>query len=358
MRFWTVLMALAASTLATTALAGTQLERLERTDLAKATFSGTQLEAQGVRVTLKAGLSTGTFETAPINAPAFDTAVVSWNAITPRGSSLKLEVRARIGSRWTRYYPLALWSTQSQQSRRSFANTADADGRINTDTLELKRRASALQVRITLSGKTSPTLTGLASVTSDSSQHDRPVPQASDQAAWGLELPVPTRSQMIYPDGGEVWCSPTSVTMILEYWSAKLGRDLADTVPTAAKATWDSVYGGSGNWPFNTAYASSKGLSAYINRLSSLSQAEVYIQRGLPLAMSIGWGRGELPGAHLGYSQGHIVVLRGFTKTGDPIINDPAAKTDAGVRTIYPRDAFERAWIEHSGGIIYVIEGG
>jgi hypothetical protein len=73
--------------------------------------------------------------------------------------------------------------------------------------------------------------------------------------------------------------------------------------------------------------------------------------------MSIGWAVGELDGVHLPKSNGHIVVLRGFTRTGNPIINDPAARTDAGVRTIYNRAQFERAWIGHSGGVIYVIEG-
>jgi hypothetical protein len=59
---------------------------------------------------------------------------------------------------------------------------------------------------------------------------------------------------------------------------------------------------------------------------------------------------------HLPKSNGHIVVLRGFTKQGDPIINDPAAKTDANVKTIYNRGQLERAWITHSGGIVYVIQ--
>jgi Peptidase_C39 like family len=200
----------------------------------------------------------------------------------------------------------------------------------------------------------------LWAVTSDSKTHytvqNTGQASTSDRSAWGFELDVPMRSQMIYPNGGEVWCSPTSTTMILEYWSAKLGRDLADSVPIAAKSVWDGVYSGSGNWPFNTAYASSKGLSAHVDRLSSLTQAEVFIKRGVPLAISIGWKAGELPGAHITSSQGHLVVLRGFTKTGDAIINDPAAKTDANVRTVYPRVALERAWIEHSGGIVYVIE--
>lgn len=303
----------------------------------------------------------GTLETAPVPAAAFDTAVVSWNALSPPGAWLKLEVRARAGGRWTGYYRVALWSADPGLPSTSFVGERDADGRVDTDTLVLvgPARADALQLRVTLGarpGAAGPTLTGLAAVTSDSARHRTIAVGASDRAAWGRELPVPQRSQMLYPDGGPVWCSPASVTMILEYWGARLGRPLADPVPQAARAAWDAAYGGAGNWPFNTAYASGKGLSGLVTRLSSLLEAEAYVARGVPLALSVAWAEGELDGAHLPSSNGHLVVLRGFTPGGDPVVNDPAARDDAGVRTVFGRAQLERAWVGHSGGIVYVIE--
>jgi Peptidase_C39 like family len=323
-------------------------------DLNGATLKNSILEAgTDLRVTLEKGQQTGTIETAPITGN-FDTAVVSWNALTPRASGVDIAVRARFGTRWSRYYRIGTWSTDPALPRTSYTGERDADGGVSTDTLELKLRADALQIRVTLNGLSR--LTGLAAILSDASQHERLAPKTSSQIAWGRELAVPTRSQMIYPDGGEVWCSPTSVTMVLGYWDAKNGSKSADTVPTAAKAMWDTTYDGSGNWAFNVAYAGAKGYKAYVTRLSSLTDAEALIARGVPLALSIAWGFGELDGAHLPKSNGHIVVLRGFTKQGDPIINDPAAKNDGGVRTIYNRTQLERAWITHSGGIVYVIE--
>ncbi len=316
-----------------------------------------QLEWSTDSVRLKPGALHGSLETPAIPAPTFNTAVVSWNANTPPGTQLSLEIRARIAGRWTQYYPYLLWGDK----KHSYNNKSDADGHVNTDTLQLKKLADALQVRVSFDSKnanTSPNLFLLAALTSDSHQHLIANTTASTQAVWGTELNVPQHSQMIYPNGGEVWCSPTSVTMLLGYWSAKLGTQFADTVPNATQAVWDEVYDGAGNWPFNTAYAASKNknLQAYVSRLNSLVEAENYISRGVPLAMSIAWKKGELVGAHVQQVNGHLVVLRGFTKTGDPIINDPAAKTDAGVRTIYKREEFERAWVGHSGGIVYVIE--
>ena len=320
----------------------------------KTTFgTGTDL-----KVTLEKNAKSGSLETGIIPTPNADTAIASWNAITPENTWLEIEIRAQIGTHWTRYYKIAKWSSLGE--KHSFTTEHDKDGRINTDTLKLVKAAQAVQLRVHLNSSVAgitPTLTGLALVTSLSSQHFTASNTKSNQVAWGLELAVPVHSQMIYPDGGEVWCSPTSVTMILGYWDAKLGTKTSDTVPEAARAMWDTVYDGSGNWVFNTAYAASKGLKAYVHRLSSLAQAEGYIQKGIPLALSIAWGVGELDGAHIAKSSGHLVVLRGFTKTGDVIINDPAAKTDAGVRTVYQRAQLERAWIGHSGGVVYVIEG-
>ncbi len=49
------------------------------------------------------------------------------------------------------------------------------------------------------------------------------------------------------------------------------------------------------------------------------------------------------------------MVLVGFDAQGNPVLNDPAAPTDAGVRRSYSRAAFERLWLSHSGGLAYLI---
>lgn len=37
------------------------------------------------------------------------------------------------------------------------------------------------------------------------------------------------------------------------------------------------------------------------------------------------------------------------------MVNDPAAKNDAGVKRTYPRAVFERLWLNHAGGMAYVM---
>ncbi|MFN3266754.1 MAG: C39 family peptidase [Deinococcales bacterium] len=311
-------------------------------DLEHAKREGLELEkSEALRLS-----GCGTLETAPIVA-SFSECVVCWNALTPLQSSMQLELRVQIEGRWSPYLRLAHWSDDPNQN--SSYNESAEGVRLETDTVVCATLAQALQLRVHLEGAV---LTGL--VASFAVQPSSSQPQRS--SAWGLVLDVPRLSQMVYPDGGRVWCSPTSTTMLLGYWEQKLGRPLAHSVPEAARAVWDKRYGGAGNWAFNMAYASRSGLRAYVAHLGGFAEAEALVARGIPLALSIGWREGELAGAPIGHSSGHLVVLCGFTPTGDPVVNDPAHPSDAAVRVVYKRAELERAWLLHSKGVVYVLE--
>jgi Peptidase_C39 like family len=290
----------------------------------------------------------GSLETTPIGVD-FTECVVCWNALTPNNTSLLLEVRVRFGRNWSPYLRVAQWTDNPLQNT-SFQDSADGVW-LETDTVRCASPANALQLRVWLEGAI---LTGLTASFANG-KLDLP-DSAAPSKAWGQELDVPMFSQMVYPDGGRVWCSPTSTTMLLAFWGKQLGQPLEQPVPETAKAVWDVRYNGAGNWAFNMAYASRSGLRAYVAHLEGFAQAEAYIARGIPLALSIGWREGALEGAPIGHSNGHLVVLRGFTATGDPILNDPAHPTDQAVRVVYHRTELERAWLGHSGGVVYILE--
>jgi hypothetical protein len=187
-----------------------------------------------------------------------------------------------------------------------------------------------------------------------------------------VDLAVPRYSQEIhngqlpqYDGGGEAWCSPTSTSMVVAFWNTGPTAHQFSWVPGsyrdpwvdyAARGTYDSRYDGTGNWPFNTAYAGRFAkLDAFVTRLHSLRDAELLVRAGIPLVASIAFGPGELTGAPISSSAGHLLVIRGFTRTGDVIVNDPAAKSNRTVRRVYRRGQFERAWLPASGGTVYVI---
>jgi hypothetical protein len=144
--------------------------------------------------------------------------------------------------------------------------------------------------------------------------------------------------------------------MVLAYWGQMLGRhNLAVGVPAAAAGTYDATYDGTGNWPFNTAYAARFGLTAFVTRFASMDALEPWIKARVPVVISIAFGSGGLPGAPIPSSGGHLLVVRGFTRTGDVITNDPAAPSDPSVRTVYRRSDLQRVWQDGSHGTVYLI---
>ncbi len=292
----------------------------------------------------------------------FTRAVPSWNAQTPTGTWIEVEARAQVAGRLTRFYNLGVWAADgSTLQRHSVDAQRDEDGTVAVDTLVLGDAvpaADAVQLRVRLfstrPAEVTPTLT-LAAVALSTTPQRRPSPSAGDPARWGKVLEVPMCSQRAYPDGGEVWCSPTSTSMVVGFWTKDPGP-CEGRVRAAVAGVYDWVFDGHGNWPFNTAYAAdATGGEGYVTRLTSLAEAERWIAAGVPLVLSYSWTEGQLPGAPVNSSEGHLGVLVGFDTSGNPVLNDPAGASDGEVRRTYPRADFEGVWLDHSGGTAYVI---
>ncbi|WP_224244962.1 peptidase C39 family protein [Hyalangium gracile] len=290
----------------------------------------------------------------------FNSAVPSVEALTPPGTWVRVMLAARVDGTWTKDYDFGPWATdKSTVSRRSVNGQEDAQGNVFTDTLVLKKRADAVRVTLWLysaQSGVSPRVRALSLALTDGTR--TPMDEPSDRLAWGTVLAVPGRSQMIYPNGGPVWCSPTSTTMLLGYWAQKLNRpELVEAVPTAAANTYDEVYEGTGNWSFNVAYASAQGggaLHGTVARLDSFAQVERLIAAGIPVSISIAYKEGELTGGASRKSDGHLIVVKGFSPQGDVVVNDPAFAADEQVEAIYKRDELWRAW-RHSSGAVYLL---
>lgn len=340
-------------------------------------FDGVQLS--GERLTLAPGSASGVW-VSPLVEPgfAFVRLVASWNAETPPGSWLRVDVQALTeDGRATRWYVLGIWADDDGALQRtSVARQADRDARVDTDTLVAgERPLLAYRLRVTLARPAAdtpaPMLRLVGAVASDALAW-LPSDPGLAAGAGPIELAVPAYSQEIhaghYPrwaGGGDAWCSPTSTQMVVEYWGRGPSADELrwiepghpdPSVDFAARATYDAAYRGTGNWPFNTAYAARYGLVAFVTQLRSLAEAEAFLRAGIPLVASIKAGPRELDGFLFpGGTSGHLVVLAGVDAAGNPIVNDPAAWSNETVRRVYDRSQFERAWLRGSGGIVYVI---
>ncbi|MFC4021044.1 peptidase C39 family protein [Micromonospora sp. GCM10011542] len=334
--------------------------------------------------------------TSPVTNVGFDASelIASWNADTPAGTWIQVEMQGSYTSgQQTPWYVMSRWASGDGDIKRTSVNKqGDKWSTIWTDTFSINDATAgvllqAYQLRVTLyrdpAQTASPVLRMLGAMSSN--VPDRfTVPASTGGIAWGTELAVPRHSQNIhaghYPEydgGGQAWCSPTSTTMVIEYWGRQpSAEDTAWVDPTypdptvnhAARMVYDYAYEGAGNWPFNTAYAASfPGLEARVTRLHSLDEVERFIAAGIPVVTSQSFLASELDGANYGTS-GHLFVVVGFTADGDVIVNDPATSSNDVVRNVYPREQFEQIWLRTKritasggtasgpGGVVYLIK--
>lgn len=329
--------------------------------------------------------------TSPSYRHGFDATelIASWNADTPAGTWLKVEMSGSTDSdERTGWYTLGEWAYgDGDINRTTVPDQADKHGRVNVDTFATadgvglrtyRLRATLYRVKGQQVSPTVPMVGAMTSAIPDRFE----VPASVPGVAAGKELDVPRYSQNVhkghYPEfggGGEVWCSPTSTAMVTEYWGKGPSEQDLSWIPAdhpdrsvdhAARHTFDYDYQGAGNWPFNTAYASHWGLRGHITRLQSLNELESYIAKGIPVITSQSFLAEELDGAGYG-TEGHIMVVVGFTKDGDVIANDPASSSNEQVRHVYKRAQFEKIWLRTKrhdengavasgpGGIAYII---
>jgi hypothetical protein len=315
--------------------------------------------------------------TSPWTSPGFGatTLVPSWDMATPAGTWARIALRVKRGSSVGSWDTMATWASGTSEVRRASSSSQTDDlSSVDVDTLRSRDGAfDQWQVRVTLLRKkgssATPVVRSISGVAANYSTTSLSDTSTTTMTSTKI-LDVPRYSQMIhrgeYPDyggGGEAWCSPTTAIMLLRYH--KVGPSSSDYafakkydapwVDHAAVNTYDERYEGTGNWSFTMAYAG-RYADAYVTRIHSLRDAERFIRSGTPVGAAIAFGSGQLSGAPLNSTRGHLVAVVGFTSAGNVVVNDPAAAANSTVRRTYKRSEFERAWLGGSGGIAYVVK--
>lgn len=158
-----------------------------------------------------------------------------------------------------------------------------------------------------------------------------------------VRLEVPPLSQATEaPEVAMRICSPTCVAMVLAHFGVAVGAgELAAEVFHAGLDRY-------GVWPAAIGAGARRGLLGYLLRFPDWEAAAWCLDRGLPVVASVRWEAGELPGAPLERTTGHLVVLVGW-EGDDVLVNDPAAPAAAEVRRRYRLNDFARVWLERAG---------
>lgn len=133
-------------------------------------------------------------------------------------------------------------------------------------------------------------------------------------------------------------CSPTSVAMLLA----------SGTAEEIAADCLDAATGLFGSWAMAVRTAGARGCVAAVELQDDWARPLQLLRLGRPFAASIRFGAGELDGAPLNATSGHLVVVYGIE--GDTVLaHDPAAPDLDSVPRRYPVAQFSRAWLLQRG---------
>lgn len=291
--------------------------------------------------------ATATLESADLESPSpFDDLVASLAAQVPEGGEAELSARVRLDAGWSEWYPLG---TKKSDGFWSPEKAEDENGRVDVDTLKLKKPATAFRLRMRFkAGKKPVRLIQAAVAVSGSEVPADPPPLSSPAAARDLGLSPRSQGEAQEKYKSDI-CSPTSLSMTLDFWGKKTELEpLAEEVRDRQSLLF-------GNWPANVAAAGDRGLPGHVARLESLADLEAEVAAGRPVIVSVTYKEGELPNSPIKKTSGHLLVVGGFTPEGDVIAYDPAGKGRDQVRRVYPRAAFHQVWRVRKRGLAYVL---
>ena len=146
-----------------------------------------------------------------------------------------------------------------------------------------------------------------------------------------MQGPAPIRKRI---------CSPTALAMLL--------RAARPEIPwqSVVDACCDGRFYGS--WPLAIHSAARHGRLGAVEAIGSWDPALGILGTGSPVVASIRFGPGELPGAPLRETTGHLVTVHGIDDDR-VLVCDPAAPDADSVPREYGLAAFTAAWMRHRG---------
>lgn len=262
--------------------------------------------------------------------------VASVSAAGPEAAPLILEVAARTAAGDSAFAPVAAWGPGAPAEAPPFPEGLRLDGdEVVADPGPL------LAARVRVQGARGLRRVGVTFWPS----FDKVAVPRRVVAAPALPPRIPQYS--VDPEIGGRICGPTCLTMALR------ARGLeADPLEVAAAVLdpWADLYG---NWTRLAAEASFRGLAAWVERGGGPVRLVEHLRRGAFAILSVRWVEGELTGAPIASSAGHLILAVGADAEGvhvlDPAFRDPEVQV---VR--YPWQDLVRCW---KSGAMVVLGG-
>lgn len=327
-------------------------------DFAPGAFENTAMENGSIQLGRSgmAYLPSGAYTSPAFKMAPFLRLVPSWNADTPVGTAVEVQVRVAAGGQWSRWFSFGRWSPFVD--RASAAAQSDELARVEREFLsvaEAHAPADTAQVRIYL-----------YSDNSSSSPQVRVLALAVDPLHWeetepersGPVLELPRYSCLVRdPAIAQRIPSATTMAMLMNRWGE-------DVLPEeVARAGYDAMAGRYGNLSFLTAVAGAYGYACHA-QFTGLQLLRREIRQGNAVAAYVQYRTQIMPegeevaerhsaaalpaleGAVLD-SNGHLVAVRGFVEENGEeyaVCNDPLALADAEVEKKIPIAVFKEIY--------------
>jgi hypothetical protein len=261
----------------------------------------------------------------------------AFSALSDRPCSFRFEASTAGAGGWSR------WIAAASIGPAQFVPVATGSAGLETqiDFWMAARPVEAVRLRLRLRADGDAALLAAPWLVTLSASDLGPVEPG--RASGAARLAVPARSQMA--EGAAMAariCSPTSVAMVLGYW--RMRDDLRDLAAEMFHPALD-LYG---VWPAAISAAARRGVLGYLLRFPDWASAAWCLDRGLPVVASVRYAAGELGGAAIAETSGHLLVLTGY-EDGHVLVNDPAAPDAASVPRRYPLQQIVRVWLERAG---------
>jgi len=306
------------------------------------------------RLVLEEGLLEGTYESDIYETLFFTDAVASWAATSSKQATVELFVRLRVNGEWSRYFSYGEWGLGNENKM----TTGQSDNLVTLSQDELIVRnsstANALQFKAILRRNASTDASPeLALIAAALNIPDYKFNVDTSKLRQEVDYDVPKLYQHVVPEIGNQICSPTSATMLLQYYGHKL-TDIGEyEYPHEYIARLFNDYGNNifGNWVYNTVGISAFGEISYVKRMYSSDELLYHLDSVGPVSASV---RGTLVGES-GYSwttSGHLIVVRGYRIEDDQVYilaNDPNLKD---VYEEYKLENFMSFW----RNVVYIVE--
>lgn len=324
-------------------------------DFSKGTLDNLFIDNNGY-VQLNNESAVGTYISEDYESKDFTDAVATWCAISSTKATCELLVRFLVNNTWSQYISYGQWGLGL--NNKSIDQTKDLI-KLNDDEIVVlnNKVATGFSFKIILKRNSindqSPIL---KRITLALNLVDKTYNFDNSLLQKEVHYDVPTLYQHDVPSIGNIICSATSSTMLLEYKKHVFNN--IDTLPHRYIASIVKDYGNNiyGNWVYNCVGMSAFGEISYVKRYVNINEFLYELQTIGPMAASIKGTvkyitqESNISGSYT--TNGHLLVVTGFeiSESNTYIyINDPNVK---GVKIKLLLEDFINVW----RNVAYVIE--